>query len=62
MNAVMLMVILGGLAWVVCVRLSPKQMRHLADYLNSRADAEDWFAERFQRYKTQRENPVQNVH
>jgi hypothetical protein len=55
MNAMLLLVLLGGLTWVICIRLSPKEMRRLADYLNSRADAEDYWRARFITYKNQRE-------
>ncbi len=59
MNGVMLLVLLGVAAYIVCVRLSPMQMRYWADYLNSRADAEDFWKQRFDRYKEQR---VQEIH
>lgn len=54
MNGCLLLVLIVIAVYAICVRLSPKEMRRLADYLNSRADTEEWFAERFQRYREQR--------
>ncbi len=54
MNGCLLLVLVVIVTYAICIRLSPREMRRLADYLNSRADAEEWFAERFRKYKDQR--------
>ncbi len=45
--------VMGGTA-IGLLRLSPYMMKRLADWLNARADAEEWFALRHQLYKRQR--------
>ena len=54
-NAILLMVVVAAVCAVVIVRLSPALMRQLADWLNARADAECWFAERHLEYVKARE-------
>lgn len=54
MNGCLLLVLVAILVYAICVRLSPREMRRVADWLNSRADAEDYWRERFARYKEQR--------
>lgn len=54
MNGCMLLVLLAIAVYAICIRLSPREMRRLADYLNSRADAEDFWKDRFEKYKDQR--------
>ncbi len=50
--AALLAVIFSGAA---LIRLSPPQMKALADWLNARADSEEYFAIRKVLYKTQRD-------
>lgn len=52
-------VIMALLLAVICttaalIRLSPHQMKRIADWLNARADAEEWFEIRHRLYKRQR--------
>ena len=54
-NAILLMVVVCAVCAVVIVRLSPALMRQLADWLNARADAEQWFSARHREYVKARE-------
>lgn len=54
MNAILSMLVIGALCYVIVVRLTPSEMRRIADYLNSRADSEDWFLIRRGAYREQR--------
>ncbi len=51
MNGILAMIVIAGACYIVCVRLSPLQMRWWADFLRARADAEDFWRLRFDFYK-----------
>ncbi len=54
MNVILVMILAAIGCGALLVRLSPREMRRIADWLNARADSEVWFHERYQRYKEQR--------
>ena len=55
MNLALAIVVIAMLVYVALLRLSSTEMRRMADYLNSRADAEDYQKLRFLLYRKQRE-------
>jgi hypothetical protein len=50
-NVVMMALLVAIGSGAALVRLQPPLMRELADWLNARADAEDFMADRFQKYR-----------
>jgi len=54
MNGVLALIVIAMACYIICVRLSPIQMRWWADWLNARADAECWFKLRHDDYKRER--------
>ena len=54
-NGIMLGLLVALFCFAVFTRMQPYAMRRLADYLNARADAEDWFKRRHGEYKVLRE-------
>lgn len=55
-NVPLVAVLVGVVCWAAIIRLSPGEMRRMADWLNARADAESWFAIRRQEYRQHRED------
>ena len=56
-NVVMVALLVALACGAAFVRLQPPLMRQLADWLNARADSEDWFEGRHMEYKQKREKP-----
>ena len=56
MNGAMALILAAIICTSIIIRLQPPLMRQLADYLNARADAENWFEKRHAEYKQQRED------
>ena len=54
MNGTLAFILVAIACYAIAVRLDPKQMRWWADFLNARADAEQWFKCRHCEYKKQR--------
>ncbi len=54
-NVILVALLVAIASGAALVRLQPPLMRQLADWLNARADSEDWFTIRHSRYKEQRE-------
>lgn len=53
-NVILVAILVAIIATAVIVRLQPHLMRQVADYLNARSDAEEWFTLRHCLYKKQR--------
>lgn len=53
-NAIFLGLVVALFTIAALIRLSPHQMKRIADWLNARADAEEWFEIRHRLYKRQR--------
>ena len=55
-NIVLVILVVTMLCAAALTRMQPHMMRQLSDYLNARADAEDWFGVRHKRYRQERED------
>ncbi len=53
-NLCMAIVIIAVLCYGACVRLSPRAMRWWGDWLNAKADADDFNGVRFKSYRGER--------
>jgi hypothetical protein len=65
MNGTLLFILIAFACYVICVRLDPTQMRWWADFLNARADAEQWFKQRhvsYRRERAERERQLNDRH